>query len=182
MNLYLRYFDRETLVLNVDDAIDFLTSIDEIGMNPVLEADVREYAASDVRYPKRYKIRPRVYFIIIKTTANTMQDFKEKRAMLAVPQGDGIGGKFVSPELAALGELNPGWYEGQIDFKRVLLIPGTSKFQYRDTCFVARCKANSPLDCYNRIVEHLRQRVDSRSQFPSAKGKNFHFKYLGGFK
>ena len=25
-------------------------------------------------------------------------------------------------------------------------------------------------------------RVDSRSQFPSAKGKNFHFKYLGMWK
>ena len=33
MNLYLRYFDRETLVTNVDDAIDFLASIPEIGMN-----------------------------------------------------------------------------------------------------------------------------------------------------
>ena len=67
MNLYLRYFDRETLVHSVDEAIDFLSSIDEIGMNPVLESDIRDYVASDVYYPKRYKIRPRVYFIIIKT-------------------------------------------------------------------------------------------------------------------
>ena len=66
MNLYLRYFDKETLVTNVDDAISFLASIDEIGMNPELERDVRDYAASSVYYPKRYKIRPRVYFIIIK--------------------------------------------------------------------------------------------------------------------
>ena len=63
MNLYLRYFDRETLVTSVDDAIDFLASIDEIGMNPVLENDIRDYVASDVFYPKRYKIRPRVYFM-----------------------------------------------------------------------------------------------------------------------
>ena len=32
------------------------------------------------------------------------------------------------------------------------------------------------------IVEHLKERVDSRSQFPSAKGKNFHFRYLGMWK
>ena len=57
MNLYLRYFDKETLVTNVDDALDFLRSIQEIGMNANLEADVREYANSDVYYPKRYKIR-----------------------------------------------------------------------------------------------------------------------------
>ena len=141
MNLYLRYFDKETLVYNVDQALDFLRSIPEIGMNPNLEADVRDYAESDVFYPKRYKIRPRVYFIIIKTTAATM-----------------------------------------LDFKRVVLVPATGKHEYRDTHFVVRCKANSGQDCYNRIVDHLRGRVDNRSQFPSSKGKNFHYKYLGMWK
>ncbi len=180
MNLYLRYFDRETLVTNVDDAIDFLASIDEIGMNPMLEADVREYAASDVYYPKRYKIRPRVYFIIIKTDAPTMLDFKEKRALHSAPRND--RDKIVTPVMAHLNEEKPGWYEGVIDFKRVQQVPGTGKFQYRDTHFAACCKAVSGFDCYNRIVDHLRQRVDSRSQFPSAKGKNFRFRYLGGCK
>ena len=33
MNLYLRYFDQETLVTSVDDAIDFLKSIPEIGFS-----------------------------------------------------------------------------------------------------------------------------------------------------
>ena len=88
MNLYLRYFDRETLVDNVDDAIDFLDSIPEVGMNEELEADIRDYVASDVFYPKRYKIRPRVYFIIIKTTAENMLDFKEKKAVHATPGGE----------------------------------------------------------------------------------------------
>ena len=60
MNLYLRYFDREALVQNVDQAIDFLASIPEIGMNEDLEADIRDYVASDVYYPKRYKVRQRV--------------------------------------------------------------------------------------------------------------------------
>ena len=81
MNLYIRYFDKETLVTNVDDAIAFLRNIDEIGMNPVLEAEIREYVSSEVFYPKRYKVRPRIYFIIIKTDASTMADFKEKRAV-----------------------------------------------------------------------------------------------------
>ncbi len=52
MNLYLRYFDQETLVNNVDEAIDFLKGIPEIGMDAELEADIRDYAASDVCYPK----------------------------------------------------------------------------------------------------------------------------------
>ena len=178
MNLYLRYFDRETLVTTVDEAIDFLACIDEIGMNPVLENDIRDYVASDVFYPKRYKIRPRVYFIIIKTDAATMQDFKEKKAVHTTPQGSARD-RNASPVIAKLNEERFGWYEGIIDFKRVLLVPGTGKFQYRDTHFVARVKAESGIDCYNRIVEHLQERVDERSQFPSAKGKNFKFYYLG---
>jgi hypothetical protein len=181
MNLYIRYFDNETLVTSVDDAIDFLRNIDEIGMDPALEADIREYVASDVHYPKRYKIRPRVYFIIIKTEAATMADFKGKRAMKGI---DGIAPKERSdtPALLKLNEQMEGWYEGAMDFKRVQLVQATGKFQYRDTHFVAQVKARSGLDCYNRIVDHLRTRVDERSQFPSPKGKNYSFKFLGRAK
>lgn len=184
MNLYLRYFDKETLVTNVEDALDFLRSIPEIGMNASLEADVREYADSDVYYPKRYKIRPRVYFIIIKTTAATMLDFKQKKALHSASKNATALDKhdLMTTATTRLNEERPGWYEGELDFKRVVLIPATGKHEYRDTRFVARCKANSGQDCYNRIVEHLREHVDSRSQFPSSKGKNFHYKYLGMWK
>ena len=84
MNLYLRYFDREVFVSNAEQAIDFLRSIPEISVDAELEADIREYAASDVCYPKRYKVRPRVYFIVIKTAAANMQDFKDKKAVRPV--------------------------------------------------------------------------------------------------
>jgi hypothetical protein len=183
MNLYLRYFDKETLVSNVDEALFFLSSIPEIEMNPMLEADIREYVDSDVFYPKRYKVRPRVYFIIIKTEAPTMLDFKEKRAVHVTEDENVIERKEATvPSLFKLNEINSGWYEGEIDFKRVQQVPGTGKFQYRDTHFSARCKANSGAECYNRIVEHLRSRVDERSQFPSSKGKNFKFRFLGKCK
>jgi hypothetical protein len=179
MNLYLRYFDRETLVYSADEAIDFLCSIPEIGMNPDLEQDIREYAESDVYYPKRYKVRPRVYFIVIKTEAATMLDFKQKKALRTNTNTDR---REVPQAVNRLNEEKAGWYEGTLDFKRVVLMPSTGKHEYRDTRFVAQCKALSGLDCYNRIVEHLSTRVDRRSQFPSAKGKNFKFKYLGMWK
>lgn len=184
MNLYLRYFDREALVRNVDEALDFLRSIPEIGMNQNIEADIRDYVASDVFYPKRYKVRQRVYFIIIKTTAATMLDFKQKKALHSAPQQNPVADKreLVSGVVTRLNEERAGWYEGTLDFKRVVMIPATGKHEYRDTHFVAQCKAMSGIDCYNRIVDHLRERVDNRSQFPSAKGKNFHFKYLGMWK
>ncbi len=179
MNLYLRYFDQETLVHNVDEAIAFLKSIPEISLDAELEADIREYAASDLGYPKRYKVRPRVYFIVIKTSAATMQDFKDKKALRA---GAGTSHSKETPGSQVLTQESAGWYEGTLDFKRVVMVPETGKFEYRDTHFVAQVKAMSGLDCYNRIVEHLRERVDERSQFPSAKGKNFHFRYLGMWK
>ncbi len=182
MNLYLRYFDKETLVSNVDEAVEFLRSIPEIEMDDELEADVRTYANSEVYYPKRYKLRPRVYFIIIKTEAATMLDFKQKKALRPSDAPDAPLVDPTPPTIARLNEEHPGWYEGSFNFKRVVLIPSTGKHEYRDTLFVANCKANSGIDCYNRIVEHLRERVDPRSQFPSAKGKNFKFRYLGYWK
>ena len=185
MNLYLRYFDKETLAHNVDEALAFLRSIPEIGMNSNIESDIRDYVASDVFYPKRYKVRQRVYSIIIKTTAATMLDFKQKKALHSSPQQNMLGGdkrELPSTVMMRLNEERPGWYEGSLDFKRVVMIPSTGKHEYRDTHFVVQCKAMSGMDCYNRIVEHLRGRVDNRSQFPSAKVKNFHFKYLGMWK
>ena len=88
MNLYLRYFNNEALVYNVEEALDFLASIPDIQLTPELEDDIRLYAESDVYYPKRYKVRPRVYFIIIKTEAQTMLDFKTKEGYQA--GGDGF--------------------------------------------------------------------------------------------
>lgn len=148
-----------------------------------IENDVRAYAESDVFYPKRYKIRSHVYFIVIKTMAQTMLDFKQKKAVhssLSKQMADknNMGDMVIN----RLNEIRLGWYEGELDFKRVVVIPSTGKHEYRDTKFVAQCKAESGIECYSRIVDYLRTRVDNRSQFPSAKGKNFRFKYLGLWK
>ena len=60
----------------------------------------------------------------------------------------------------------------------------TSNYYYNVPAIDAarKIKAASGMDCYNRIVAHLAERVDRRSQFPSAKGKNFKFEYLGRCK
>lgn len=111
-----------------------------------------------------------------------MQDFKEKKAVKGATSAVEDRRSDAANVVTRLAEETPGWYEGSIDFKRVVLIPATGKHEYRDTHFVANVKAVSPMDCYHRIVEHLRERVDNRSQFPSAKGKNFHYRYLGMWK
>ena len=181
MNLYLRYFDKETLVTNVDDALNFLCQIPEITVTPELEDDLRRYSENDVLYPKRYKVRPRIYFIVIKTEAATMADFKQKKAV-SPRNSSHDDRRDDNPYENRISDSVPGWYEGSLEFKRVVLIPETGKYEYRDTHFVADCKATSPSECYDRIVRYLKGRVDGRSQFPSAKGKNFKCKYLGGWK
>ncbi|MCD8289357.1 MAG: hypothetical protein LUC49_03100 [Prevotella sp.] len=182
MNLYIRYFDHEALVTTVDEALEFLASVPDIRVDADMEADVRAYAANDMCYPKRYKVRPRAYFILIKTTATTMEDFKQKKAVNSMQMLKASRPGSPATKLASLMETREGWYEGRLNFKRMVQKPQTGKYEYRDTAVVYQCKAVSGMDCYNRIVEHLKTKVNSRSQFPSAKGANFKFKYLGKCK
>lgn len=196
MNLYLRYFDDEVVVKSVDEALQFIAGIQGFNMSPQFEEDFREYVEGQMPYPKRYKVRARVYFIVIKTTAETLEEFKANgksaqgednlEGLEMMPDGF-VPEKpraILRPKDQALLRLNdelPGWYEATVNFKRVVRNPVTGKCDYMDTTFVARVKAFSGMDCYNRVIDHLRTRsdIDPRSQFPSAKGKNFQFNYLG---
>lgn len=176
MNLYLRYFEDETLVSNVDEAISFLDSLDEVDVTEQMVKELHDYVKSDVMYPKRYKVRPRAYFIVIKTEARTMQDFKDKKAIRSVLKDQNR-----QKEQLRLSDEMYGWYEGTLNFKRVV-VNHVGKCEYRDTVFTAQCKAISPIECYDRITSYLATRVDERSQFPSAKGKNFIYTFLGTCK
>ena len=180
MNIYARYFDQDILVHSIDELIDFLSSIPDIQVTQDLVDDISNYLEGDMPYPKRYKIRPRVYFILIKTTADTLEEFKANKKQNTTPSAENEVPNKKEIRTNLLLEEKLGWYKGTITFKRVILIPGTNKFQYQDTTFTALAKAESGQECYNRIIDHLknRQDVDLRSQFPSAKGNNFEFKYI----
>lgn len=184
MNIYVRYFDHETITRSLDELMGFLASLNEIPLTRNLQDELAAYINGDMPYPKRYKVRPRVYFILIKTTAETLEEFKANNRK----HNPEVSAPYL-PEppvrkenrLSQLQVERPGWYLGRLNFKRVLLVPGTQKFQYRDTSFAAYVFADSPFHCYTRLVDHLknRQDVDPRSQFPSAKGANFLFEYMG---
>lgn len=193
MNIYARYFNQDVLVHSFDELMQFLMSIPEIPVTPRMESDVKAYIESDIPYPKRYKIRPRVYFILIKTSAETMEEFKShkkddnrndfesdnREAPLPMHLDPIINKKEI--KAAQLAEERYGWYLGTIIFKRVLQIAGTTKFRYQDTTFQAYVKAHCGAECYERLLEHLKNRpeIDLRSQFPSARGSNFTFEFVG---
>ena len=176
MNLYIRYFDEEVLVSSVEEALYFLSSLDDVEVNEEMRTELEKFMASSAMYPKHVKVQGRSFFIAIKTTASTMEEFKAKGAgqlkMEKVAQKEA---------LANYSKLQPGWYEAQITFKRVILIPETQKSKYVDTPFVCKVWANSVQDCYDKVVAHLRNRqdIDSRSQYPSIKSQNFEFEFLG---
>lgn len=176
MNIYLRYFDTETLVTTLEEAFDFLQSLPEISIDDYLKKDITQFVESDAVFPKRYKVSGKNYFIVIKTMATTMEEFKLKgTAAREAAQEDKQRIKCDAEEIV------PGWYEANIVFNRVVPIPQTQKFQYVETEFAARLKALSRQDCYNRLIDHLRSRqdVDPRCQFPSQKSRNFDCSYLG---
>ena len=187
MNIYARYFDQDVLVHSFDELMEFLSEIPEIPINQRLIDDVRAYVQSDMPYPKRYKIRPRVYFILIKTTAETMEEFKAHRKD-SETSGNEMVVRSLDPlqqkkEMKAiqLAEVREGWYLCSMLFKRVTQTPSTAKHRYLDTTFQAYVRAASGGECFERIVEHLKGRpeIDTRSQFPSARGNNYSFEFVG---
>lgn len=179
MNLYIRYFDHEVLVTNVEQALDFLTNETDINVDDFLATDITNYANGLVPYPKRYRVRGKNYFIVIKTQAETLEEFKAAASQSRNAKENNQQRK--EEEEAVLQAYRPGWYSASIFFRRVVQMPKDGKCRYFDTDFRVRLKATSIQDCYNRICDHLHNRfdVDTRSQLPSIKGHNFTCQYLG---
>lgn len=180
MNIYVRYFDHEDVFASGQDVVNYLVDINDFNMTPQIQDEVISYSHSNMPFPKRVKVRNNVYFILIKTTADNLPDFKahKKEATAANNNADNTR---KDARLEELHNERIGWYKCEIKFKRVVLIPGTQKCSYRDTVFSAYIYAKSGSECYNLIIDHLRNRqeIDPRSQFPSEKKANFSFTYIG---
>ncbi len=176
MNLYIRYFDDETLVYNISEALNFLASLGGINITEELTTELEKFLSSSAMYPKHIKVNARSFFIAIKTTANTMEEFKAKGSGLVRPVKS-----FRQDPYAEYAKRRPGWYEVKITFKRVVTLLELQKCRMTDTVFVAKLKADSIQDSYDRVVNYLRSRqdIDQRSQYPGIKNRNFEAKYLG---
>ncbi len=182
MNLYLRYFNDEVLVENLDQAYDFLRQLPDINVDDNLMNDLAAFMDGKSTYPKRYKVTPYSYFIAIKTLAKTLEEFKEHSERKGKGsdgnKSDGVNGSHSNGYSA----FAPGWYQASIVIKKVTPIEDApNKFQYVDTEFVAKLKAHSIQECYDLMLSHLRSRsdVDPRSQYPSIRGRNFKAEFLG---
>ncbi len=178
MNIYIRYFDDEKVCTSVDEVLEFVSKIDGVRLDDRLRQDIIDYSEGRFSYAKRFRVNQRSYFILIKTNATTMEEFKA----YSREGGDQTDVQDNEKERLAqiLNEEKVGWYQAYVLFKRVT--PSENgKFQYCDTEFRVKLKAHSIQDCYDRVMDHLRTRadIDPRSQFPSIKGRNFQAEYLG---
>lgn len=183
MNLYVRYFDHEYLAKSVDDAINFLRSIEEIKLESNAGSRIATFLSSSNIYPFRLKVSYSNYVLFLKTEAETLDQFKEEEAMRKEQKMERVASMAERKKsiMDALNEENIGWWEAGLTFKRVLIIPETGKCKYVDTPFRVRLRAFSAMDAYNRIIEHLKNRpeIDPRSQFPSAKSDKFEYQFIG---
>ena len=181
MNLYVRYFDDEKLVGGADEAYQFLCEV----VNDPLDAKhldlIRAYMNSTANFNRRIKVTGRIYYILIKTQAETLEDFKVMGQQMKEAKAHKASGGEAQPAPSHLTTTKEGWYEGHMLFKRVVFNVDTGKNEYIDTEFSVRAKASSPQHLYDRMCEHLKSRpdLDPRSQLPSAKGKNFKYTFLG---
>ena len=179
MNVYARYYDGEAVVSSFDELIDRLKDfgVPENLFEEGLVDDIYDFINSKNIHPKRFRVTQRQYFILIKTNVETLEEFK---ANAKRKDNDGEAPK-KNDRFSVLQEENPGWYDVELNFKRVLYSEQRGRYIYIDTPSRVRLKANSPQDAYNRVVEHLqnRQDIDPRSQYPSIKGRNFSYSFLG---
>lgn len=180
MNLYIRYFNYEALATNMDDVVNFISTIEEIHMDDNAYDRIAKFMDSDNSYPFRLKVSYSNYILFLKTEARNLEEFKEwEQNRSQVNHMSMAERKRLIME--QLEQKQEGWYDASIMFKRAVVIPESGKCQYFDNTFRAKVKAESAVDCYNQMIEHLqnRQDIDPRSQFPSVKSDNFIHVFLG---
>ena len=185
MNLYVRYFDHDTLATDIQEVVAFLSSVKEIKFDDNAIERIQSFWDSDTSFPFRLKVSYSNYVLFLKTEATTLEEFKQLERMRKM-QGEGrmSMAERKRTQMLMLNERHVGWYEASMTFKRVLVHPETGKCQYVDTRFRVRLKAESAVDCYNRIIEHLhnRQDLDPRCQYPSVKSNSFEWVFLDADK
>ena len=159
MNLYIRYFDEEVLVYSVEEALEFLASLEDVEVNDYVRLELEKFMSSNAMFPKHIKVNQRSFFIVIKTTAATMEEFKAKGAA-----GNKVEKPVQKEAQSNYAKPQPGWYAAKITFKRVISIPETQKSHYVDAPFICKVKAESAQDCYDKVIEHLRNRQDEESR------------------
>ena len=107
MNIYVRYFDHEALFHTAEEVVEFLRNLNDFEVTPEIENAVFEYGRGNMPYAKRCHVRPGTYFLLIKNTAETLEEFKANRRPAETPSFTDKRGKEIRTE--QLEEEKEGW-------------------------------------------------------------------------
>lgn len=176
MKYYVRYFDDETMVDNLKEAMDFLGSLPGVEMDDNCVEQLTSYFTTDQKGSKKIFMPNHRSFLIIKTTVNTMEEFKanSQKNAEAGEEKPVTGPKSLDVE-------QHGWYECKLSFQRIVTNPETKKCFYYNDVLEAKVQANCAREAHEQMVKYLRENpdVDERSQMPAAASKNFVWKFIG---
>lgn len=176
MNYYARYFDSEGVFNTPQALVNFIASIPQIMMTDELAAAMLKFCEDKTSFPRHFRLPNKHTFIVIKTNASSLDEFKTVGA-----NGGVVPSAAKEAKGTAVDELRPGKYHVSITFRRAVVNPETRKCVFVDETFEAEMLAQSQRQCYDVVVEHLKNHpeLDARSQFPSVRSANFTATLLG---
>ena len=170
MNYYARYFDSEGVIHTPQALVDFISSIPQIMMTDELAAAMFKFCEDKTSFPRHFRLPNKHTFIVIKTNASSLDEFKTIGANGGVMPSDNREVKG-SP----VDEIRPGKYRVCITFRRAVVNPETRKCIFVEEPFEVEMLSQSQRQCYDVVIEHLKSHpdIDARSQFPSIRSVNF---------
>lgn len=170
MNYYARYFDSEGVFHTPQALVDFIASIPQIIMTDELAAAMLKFCEDKTSFPRHFRLPNKHTFIVIKTNASSLDEFKTIGANGGVMPTEAKEAKGT-----AVDELRPGKYRVSITFRRAVVNPDTRKCNFVEERFEVEMLAQSQRQCYDVVIDHLKNHpdLDARSQFPSIRSVNF---------
>ena len=170
MNYYARYFDSEGVFPTPEALVDFISSIPQILMTEELSDAIYKFCSDKTSFPRHFRLPNKNTFIVIKTNAPTLDEFKTR----------GANGGIASEEpkevkQAPVDEIRPGMYNVSINFRRAIVNPETRKCGFVEESFEVEMLAQSQRQCFDVVIDYLKNHpdIDTRSQYPSIRSSNF---------
>lgn len=170
MNYYARYFESEGVFSSPQALVDFLSGVPQIEMTEELSGAIFQFCADKTSFPRHFRLPNKSTFIVIKTNAVTLDEFKTRGANGGVVPADQKEHKHIAAD-----DIRPGMYNVRMHFRRAIVNPETKKCCFVDDDFEVEMLAQSQRQCFDVVVEHLKNHpdVDPRSQYPSIRSSNF---------
>ncbi len=139
-------------------------------MTAELEAAILKFCEEKTSYPRHFRLPNKHTFIVIKTNATSLEEFKTVGANGGVRSTEDK-----EPKTSAVDEVHPGTYRVSLTFKRAVVNPTGRKCIFVDETFEVEMQAQCQRQCYETVLDYLKQHpdIDERSQYPSIRSANF---------